>query len=308
MNGSARTQRGVALIIALLVLAIASGLATGMILQNQRAIESTTRAFQGAQAERLAEGAIALAHATLSADGREVDSPDDDWARPVADLPTEGGTISLRVVDLQGRLNLNNLIDAQDRVDPLARKRLRALLDELQIPSARADAITDWIDVDQIPGGAGAEDGRYLGRNPPYRTADRPLQSVTELRAIGGFTAEEYARLAPHVAALPRGTPLNLNSATEMVASAITGSGAERPENRDPAATIDEALSARPWQGTGIESTRLAVASHYFLCTVTVRLGETTRRRIAVIERDTDGQTRIIAMSNRPCLTGHYCI
>lgn len=301
-------QRGVALLVALLVLATASGLATGMIVQNQQAIGNTTRAFQGAQADRLAEGAIALARASLSADPREVDSPSDDWARPIDDQPVEGGTISLRVIDLQGRFNLNNLVDPEGKVDPVARKRLRALLEELGIPAGRVDAIADWIDDDQMPTGAGAEDGRYLGRTPPYRSADRPMRSVSELLAIGGFTAEEYSRLAPHVAALPPGTALNLNSATEVVMRALAGQGVAASETGSPAGSISEALARPPWVGAGLDSTRLAVASRYFLCSVTVRLGEITRQRFAVIERDDDGLTRTLAMSDRPCLNGHYCI
>jgi len=298
----------VALIIALLILAIASGLAAGMIVDNQRAIESTTNRFAGAQADRLAEGAVAMARATLSADDSDVDSPQDDWARPVSDVPAEEGRVSLRVIDLQGRINLNDLINAEDKIDPLTRKRLRALFTELDIPPERVDAVADWIDANQMPTGSGAEDGRYLGRTPSYRSADRPMRSVTELRAIGGFTADEYARLAPHVSALPRGTPLNLNTATEAVVAALGGRGSELAEDREPADSVQAALAEPPWQGASIEADGLAVASHYFLCTVTVRLGDTTRRRFAVIERDNGGQTRLIAMSNQPCLNGHYCI
>ena len=308
MNPPRRRERGVALIIALLIVAIASGLAAGMIVQNHRAIASVTASFEAGQADRIAEGAIELARAMLGNDEADVDSPQDDWGRPLTEMPVEGGSVSLRVVDLQGRLNLNNLIDNEDKVVPLARERLRALLKELDIPPERLDAVADWIDANQIPTASGAEDGRYLGRTPSYRSADRPLRSVTELRAISDFSAEEYARLAPHVSALPPGTLLNLNSATEAVVAALGGRGDAPAEGREPASSVEEALSEPPWQGADIEVTGLAVASQYFLCTVTVRLGDTTRRRVAVIERDNGGQTRIIAMSNQPCLNGHYCI
>lgn len=310
MNPPGRGERGVALIIALLIVAIAAGLATGMIVQNQRAIESTTAIFEAGQAERMAESGIELARAMLGADETDVDGPEDDWARPLSEVPMEGGTVSLRVIDLQGRLNLNDLVNEEDKISPLARERLRALFRELGIPPERLDAVADWIDANQIPTAAGAEDGAYLGRNPAYRSADRPLRSVTELLAIGGFTAEEYRRLAPHVSALPAGTPLNLNSATEAVVAALGDGRGSPADEREPAGSVAQALAAPPWQGGNLQQEAgLSVASRYFLCAVTVQLGETvTRRRFAVIERDGSGQTRIIAMSNEPCLNGHYCI
>ncbi|HZJ82065.1 MAG TPA: type II secretion system minor pseudopilin GspK [Guyparkeria sp.] len=302
-------QQGVALIVALLVLAIASGLAVSMIAQNQRAIDATAIAFQGAQADRLAEGALALAQIALESDAPEVDSPADEWATPIKGLPVESGQIDLQIVDLQGRLNLNNLITAEGKLDPLAQERLTRLLTHLNIPSERAGAIADWIDPDQLLSTNGAEDGSYLSRNPPYRTADLPLRSVSELRAIAGLTATEYDRLAPHVTALPRGTALNLNTATPAALVAIgAAESAEQATEREPAGSVSQALAQPLYRDRSIDPARLAVNSHYFLCSVTVRLDRSTRYRHAVIERRNDGSTHIIAMSNRPCLSGHYCI
>jgi len=77
-----------------------------------------------------------------------------------------------------------------------------------------ADALVDWIDSDQVPGPAGAEDAAYASRGPGYRTSGTLLAEASELRAIAGHDAASYARLRPHVCALPDNalSPVNINT------------------------------------------------------------------------------------------------
>src|SRR3546814_3410516 len=79
------------------------------------------------------------------------------------------------------------------------------------------DSLVDWIDSDQAPGPAGAEDASYLVRDPAYRTGGALLAEVTELRAISGFDDAIYRRLRPYVCALPSAalSPINLNALDE---------------------------------------------------------------------------------------------
>jgi general secretion pathway protein K len=99
-------------------------------------------------------------------------------------------------------------------------------------------AIRDWIDADdQRSGTNGAEDQDYLSQDPPYRAANQPFRSVSELMLVKGMTKELYAALQPYVAALPTTppgsvvpanptnpanlggnvTPINVNTAPEPV-------------------------------------------------------------------------------------------
>jgi len=69
-------------------------------------------------------------------------------------------------------------------------------MDALGLPLSEAETmharLTDWVDRDQqsLPGGA--EDGDYLRRQPPLRTANAPFASVMEVRAVEGVTQELY--------------------------------------------------------------------------------------------------------------------
>ena len=63
--------------------------------------------------------------------------------------------------------------------------------------------LVDWIDPDNEPQTQGAEDSAYLGQNPPYLAANHYMTSTTELLALPGFGRENYAKLAPFIAALP---------------------------------------------------------------------------------------------------------
>src|SRR3546814_8373871 len=79
-------------------------------------------------------------------------------------------------------------------------RQFTALLRALDVPQVQAyglvDSLVDWIDSDQAPGPAGAEDASYLVRDPAYRTGGALLAEVTELRAISGFDDAIYRRLA----------------------------------------------------------------------------------------------------------------
>jgi len=322
-----RRQRGVALIVALLVLAIAAGLAATMISDNQRAIDRTQTLMDSARADQLVSSGLVLAQTLLDKDNQDVDSLQDVWAKPYDAIPVDQGQVSLRIVDLQGRFNINSLLTADGKVDPLALERFKKLLQLVQVDPARAGAIIDWIDANQEASAGGAEDGVYQGRTPSSLAANRPIRSVTALRAVAGMTAQDYARLAPYVSALPVGAPINLNDADPVVLKAL---GAKQPPSTDTrpntagatdgsspasqttsglvATSVANFLALPVFAGTKIESGGLSVNSHYFLCAITVKLGTVVRHRYAVLERGTSNGTRIIAMSNQACLTGHFCI
>lgn len=56
--------------------------------------------------------------------------------------------------------------------------------------TATADAILDWIDEDTEPRPLGCEDEYYASLSTPYKTANRPLQSVEELLLVRGVTPQ----------------------------------------------------------------------------------------------------------------------
>lgn len=326
MYGSApKKQQGVALIVALLVLAIATGLASAMIVRNQNAFNVTAALENGARADALANSAFILAEAMLDRDDRQVDGPADIWAQPMQDIPIDGATVSLRVVDMQGRFNINDLITSDDKVNLIAKERFQKLLRVLNINTDISSAVIDWIDANQTIEPGGAEDGQYQQRDQnstPSLPAGRPMISVTELRGVNGVTESIYQRLAPFVSALPEGTPINLNSAPPVVLQALGAQVAVSPTaatSSSPAkniGSVTDFLAQPAFGGTVVQPDGLSVNSQYFLCAVTIRMDNVTRHRYAMIERSsssaTSGQTsntsHLIALSNEACLTGLSCL
>jgi len=85
------------------------------------------------------------------------------------------------------KLNLNTLIEDDDKENDTARQRLLAIPG---IDTAVADAILDWLDEDDSPREFGAERPHYQELSPPYPPRNGPLTALDELLMIRGVTPE----------------------------------------------------------------------------------------------------------------------
>ncbi len=274
MNGP-RHQRGVALLIALLAVALAVILIASLLDRGELAYARTRNALRGEQAIAYSEGLEAYAAQVLMRDREEnpgLDTLSDAWAVPLPPQEVPGGRISARMSDLNGCFNLNNLASRQPEV---WRRRMRNLLVALELDPSLVGAIVDWIDSDSnIDSEGGAEDNAYLVQAVPYRTANRVFAHVSELRLVRGISGEVYARLAPEVCTLPPGTSINLNTASVAVLmsldSRMTAVLAERIRQKGQAHWPDmqTALNEVAQQGVQIKTedqVDLGVTSSYFL-------------------------------------------
>jgi len=221
---SPRSQRGVALVTALLVVALATVAAVAMATRLHVDVRRSANLLHGEQAYAYAVAAESWACVVLRRDAREseFDGLEEDWATALPPIAVEGGQVNGQVIDLQGRFNVNNLVTDTGEPNSAYLDYFRRLLEVLELDPALATAVLDWIDPDinaTFPGGA--EDDTYLLADPPYRAANRLLVSVSELRLVQGFTPEVMAVLAPHVTALPEVTKINVNTATLAVLRAL---------------------------------------------------------------------------------------
>ncbi|MGI9202556.1 MAG: type II secretion system minor pseudopilin GspK, partial [Woeseiaceae bacterium] len=140
------------------------------------------------------------------------------WASDLPGLPIEGGEVFGNIEDLQGRFNVNNLIDDRGEIDEENLNQFRRLLNALGLDPRFAGITADWIDSDVEPSFPdGAEDSIYTGMIPPYRTPNLPLASISELAAIEGMDRATFKVLEPHITALPGPTKINVNTATAPV-------------------------------------------------------------------------------------------
>ena len=147
---TSRRQRGVALITAVLMVALATMLAVDVGFRgflDQRRAGTLFALDQGFQ---VALGAEAWAADFLKKDlqDSQTDHLGEVWARPLPPLPIDGGTVEGRLEDLQGRFNLNNLVNTDGTTNEEAVKQFERILAMLEIEPAWAIAIADWIDQD----------------------------------------------------------------------------------------------------------------------------------------------------------------
>jgi general secretion pathway protein K len=287
-----RRQRGVALVMAVLIVALATILAAEVGFRGYMDQRRTVNAFSLDQSFEIAMGGEAWASDALRRDKMQSAKTDDfteEWATPIPPIPLEdvGGEFEGQLEDLQGRFNLNDLVTFDDsgvstQNEPAVR-RFERLLTLLEIEPKWAGYIADWIDSDDNAGFPdGAEDPVYTNLSPPYRAANMAITRASELLALPEFGAERYRKLAPFVTALPPGQPINLCTASPELLDALNGDNREYSLARE-AGKQTRAQRCFPSQSefeTTLTAERkqelenmLGETSDYFLATIWVTLG-----------------------------------
>ncbi len=288
---SVSQQRGLALITAMLVVAIAATTAAYLSFDQQIWLRQSQNLTDRAQAEVVRAGAQEWAITLLAKDAKDSKSDDltEDWAKPLPPLAVEGGQVTGRIFDAQGKFNLNNLVRG-NAPSPPDIGAFKHLLQSLSIDPNLSDAVIDWIDTDSNASSAGAEDIDYLQMKPPYRAANQPLQSVEELRLVRGFTRDIVDKLRPLVTALPQPTTINVNTAPKEILAALFYT---KPD------VVDQLVTQRPYKSTGEINTKnpqlppgdnktiapYDVQSTYFEVEVTTLFGRYQRATQALIQR-----------------------
>ena len=305
-----RGSRGVALVTALLAVALAVVLLAILLDAIETGNARSATVARQLQAEAYARGLERWALEMLRRDaafdeGR--DSYAEAWAMGLPPTPVEGGMIVGRLVDQGGCFNLNNLVAGGTEVG-YQRARFERLLVALKLDPGIAGAVVDWIDPDAVPGPRGAEDAVYAGRNPPYRSANRPMAHASELRAVAGVGDEAWRRLAPHVCALPPPTSLNVNSATVPVLMALDARIDEAfarrlaREGRADRRSIED--FRRELDGAGIvlpDLTAVGVSTTHFVAVAEIELDGIPFTRSALLERGRGPQPdRVLGRASGP--------
>lgn len=305
----ARSQRGIALITAVLVVSLSVIAATAVLDAGHYAILRTATMQNSELAWEYAEGAEDWVRTALQLDKEDLkhqyDGLDELWAQPQT-FPIDHGFLQGEVIDALGRFNLNNLgkwaeqenpnIDKNDPTSFAYQKGIFVRLIE-NIPDASnlitqpedlANAISDWIDPgDEPTEGNGKEDLDYQILDPAHLAANRPMASITELRSVlcalydckqaPDVPRRIYDLLRPHIIALPvEGvTPININTATPALLLAVSIKLEPIIESRkeDPIQNIDDIPAP---QGAGFTQTEikcLDVSTTLFLLRVSAVVG-----------------------------------
>jgi general secretion pathway protein K len=232
-------QRGVALVIVLIVLALLMTI-VGEFALAMRLEGTTTLNFRAAvAATRLAEAAYeravaeilpdALAHQLDRQQGvlifrrARIEAPEAPERR---DLALGPGRFSYRITDEEARINVN-------RATPELLHRLLIELDvERQARDVIVDSIQDWRDQNEEHRLNGAESDHYLGLPVPYRSKNADFDTLEELLQVHGVTPEifhgrpESPGLVEYLTVAGSGA-INVNTASDVVLRAIGYATAE---------------------------------------------------------------------------------
>ena len=323
-------QRGIALLVAILLVALGTIVAASIAYENAMTARRGASTFALDQSVLIAQAAEALAAYTL----REVHRSDaqhtyvgQGWDKPVGPIevvPDVMLTASLE--DLQGRFNINSLVNPDDTPNQTNIAAFEQLLASLGIEPKWAGLLVDWIDKDSMPSNPdGAEDSVYLGQSPPYLAANMYVTSTTELLALPGFGHDRYQKLEPFITALPNGTPLNVCTAPGLVLDAFIPGRQEfglDPEqllkNRQAAGacfpSLQEYQAASAGAGGGAggqkqttpgsqgqsQGPQLSQTSSYFRLTSFVTIGTTEFNLYSLLYQDQTGNVRPILRSYTP--------
>ena len=324
MRRPARNEDGTVLLSTLLVLSLMSAVALGLLATVRGSVRTAQYLGETAQADLYADGArdfAALQVARLA----ELDPPARNAAllaqAPIV-LPFDGGSITATVRDGSHCLRLSGLSAGSGAANANERLRLAALIEALGAAPGEAQrlaaAAADYADADSeiLPGGA--EDGVYLFRDPPHRTANVPFTSIWELRAVDGMTEAVFQALRPHLCIGAPNVPsrFNLNTADRrhlpVLAAMLSESDAPYQDaarllEARPMGGFDDIQEARlvlarsepddgpadPAEEDGASDDPLVIEADRVEVEAVIRFGEAERVRVFVFEGLADGRPRL---------------
>ena len=308
-----RRQRGVAMMVAILLVAFGTILAAAIAFKSAMAARRSTASMAMDQSLLIAEAAEALAAYALREDkkaGGTVDHPGEEWSQPLGPVEVVPGIVlEAYLEDASGRFNLNSLV-VNDQVDPIALEKLESLMQQVALETKWASLIADWIDPDTTPLQDGAEDSAYAAMDPPYRPPNTYITSASELLALPGFGRERYLRLAPYVTALPPDASLNLCSAGGVLLDALVGPSHKDfgpdpkvlAKNRESGCFPEKTIYAAQFNGAGSPdwakvSNRVSETSNYYRLTSIVTIGSAEFALYSLLERDGQNQIHVLMRS-----------
>jgi general secretion pathway protein K len=232
-------QGGVALIVAMLIVAIATMVATQIFYQQQIAIRRTFNQLQSEQLYQLFLSTENWAKVILQDDltKNKFDYLGDNWAKNIAPFDAENAVIKAKIVDYQACFNINNLAGNNSTQNDAAENNeqannpgentaaennptqdtsknktpkntpveiLKNLMTQLQLNPELVNPLVDWLDKDdEIISSTGAELETYSRLTPSYRAANFRIIELNELYAIAGWKQETINKLLPYLCALP---------------------------------------------------------------------------------------------------------
>jgi general secretion pathway protein K len=296
-------QRGVAVIMALLLTTLAITIVASLFWQQQVQVRSIENQRLQLQKQWILRGALDWAALILREDAKysSVDTLDEPWAVPLAetrldqyvekghaDSDIADATLSGSISDAQARYNLKNLC-VNGTINPVEVAVFAKLLTNAHLNPALAQATADEMAAAQKPPSADAKIG-----DPPSDVLPMDLTQVDDLLAVPGFTPEMLAKLKDYVIFLPHATPVNVNTASaEVLAARVEGltlaDATRLVESRDKTATfkdITDFSTRLSGKNLPVSESEIKAMTNFFLVNGKVRMNRVESEVQALIERN----------------------
>jgi general secretion pathway protein K len=302
MHKAPQLQKGAALLLAMIIMALVTTVAAGMVWQQTRAVQVEAAERARSQAGWILSGALDWSRLILREDLRAANqrkslytSLGDTWATPLDEARlssflaadknnnADGGPeafISGAIVDAQSRLNLRGLVDGQGKPVVAQVQALQRLADLLGAPSDSASKLAAALSQSALAN---------AGADVPLRP-----QTLADM-AWSGVDKATLSRLLLFVQLLPAPTPVNANTAPrEVLVAAIDGLDAGTAERlvqlrqRKPFESL-EAVKAQLPPSTVLDPVRIGVFSNWFEVSGRLRLEERVLEERSLLFRDNNG-------------------
>lgn len=293
-------ERGAALLVAMLLVATVATLSAASLWKQWRNVEVEAAERSRVQSSWILTGALDWARLVLREDapGGALDHLAEAWAVPLhearldtflavgpgpgapAESEEDAVFLSGRIVDLQSRMNISNLVTAGSISEP-ALRRFERLFDILGLPRGELARMAENLRLAS----------EMVSGDPLADSAPALPQRLEHLRALG-LSAETIAQLEPHVAILPGRTALNLNTAgAEAIYSAVDGI------DMDAARRLVAARDGAPFGSVGdaarllgrtesLPTVDFSVASRFFEVRGRLRWQRMVMEERSVVQRD----------------------
>lgn len=197
-------SKGYVLVMVLMVITFLVVITGRFIIVSQSGIGYITRYDRYERARYLAMSGVELGKYVLYADklgvssgfaaakvSKDIDCYQDIWALQYPPVPIEEGTVTLRIVDEQSKINLSVLANEFVDETPYYGIAQRFFMGMGFRPDL-ADKIIDWVDIDDARYPYGAEGRDYSARQLDYDVPNAALTSISELQMIMGITQEIF--------------------------------------------------------------------------------------------------------------------
>ena len=316
-------QRGAALLTAMLTVALVATLASAALWQQWRQVEIEIAERGRSQTAWMMTGALdwtrlILREDAVSAQSAAADHLGEPWALPVQEskLSTflsqdqqwrEGDTevfLSGQITDAQSRMNVVNLVE-DGKISLPALARFAALFERLGLPLTELQTLAQQLPA-SLKASRASQAPNSTGTNTEGPAALMP-QQTSQLVWLG-LSPGTLAALQPHITLLPEATPVNLNTASAEVLSAVVpGLGlasarqAVTQRQRGHWASLNAAQEALGASGRPLDDKQHSVQSRYFEVQGRIRIDNVVQQETALVLRD-GSQVRMLWRVRSPQL------